>query len=264
MSFPNPDNYGNSCECGPTNSTPLPDDLYRNIPAPIVHIDDSNATSTTSTLKVSYIPSNTRSSWLTINTEVWLFAYKKGKYNGNRPVTQRFGRFVHPVDTTRDATTSPFYGGTGGADVGFTYHTEFPFLDGTAIPDPYVHVPLTGFSPLEFFRTRTDTVDQNTRRQLLTTDFPIIGTSDSVQASYIFNKKKFNCYAYGSAYKGLRGGRTVKFQLRFVIPNPDTASTKFTKIMGPPSPIIYCLPAYNETGQQVGFNGRIEGLRLTL
>ena len=261
MSFPNPDNYGNSCECGPTNSTPLPDDLYRNIPAPIVHIDNS---ASTPALKVSYIPSNTRSSWLTTNTEVWLFAYKKYKYNGLQPTNDRFGRFVHPVDTTRAATTSPFYGGSGGAAVSFTYHTEFSFLDGTAIPNPYVHVPLTGFSPLEFFRTRTNTGNPSTRRQILTSDFPITGTSNSDQGNYVFNKKRFNCYAYGSSYKQGRGDRTVKFQLRFVIPNPDTASTKFTKIMGPPSPIIYCLPKYRSTGQNVALNGYIDGLRLTL
>ena len=33
MSFPNPDNYGNSCDCGPTNSTPAPSQIQSEIDA---------------------------------------------------------------------------------------------------------------------------------------------------------------------------------------------------------------------------------------
>jgi hypothetical protein len=259
MSFPNPDNYARDCECSATGSAPLPDDYFRTIPAPIVHID---ASAEVPTLKVSYIPTNTRSTWLTSNTEVWVFAYKKAKFSGQ--FGYRYGRFVHPVDTTRAQTSSPFYGGSGGADVGFTYHTEFPFLNGTAIPDPYVHVPLTGFSPLEFFRTRTDSGDSNTRRQVIEGDFPFAGTSTSIQAQYKFNKKQFNFYGYGASYNSGAGGRTVKLQLCFVIPNPDTTSTKFNKIMGPASQIIYCLPKYSFTSQAIGEDGSIDGIRLTL
>jgi hypothetical protein len=261
MSFPNPDNYARDCECSATGSAPLPDDYFRTIPAPIVHIDAGSAVPT---LKVSYIPTNTRSTWLTSNTEVWVFAYKKAKYNGGATPRQRYGRFVHPVDTTRAATTSPFYGGSGGAVDGFTYHTEFPFLNGTAIPDPYVHVPLTGFSPLEFFRTRTSPGTAGTQRQVIEGDFPIAGTANSDQVNYVFNKKLFNCYGYGSYYNGGKGGRTVKLQLRFVIPNPDTTSTKFNKIMGPPSDTIYCLPKYSDTAQALVKAGSIDGIRITL
>jgi len=37
MSFPNPDNYGNSCECGPSNSTPAPS----TIEARLVALEDT-------------------------------------------------------------------------------------------------------------------------------------------------------------------------------------------------------------------------------
>lgn len=57
MSFPNPDNYGNSCECGPTNSTPAPSQIQSQIDAlkvsPLVFTNGGTLTMTNGTDGVS-------------------------------------------------------------------------------------------------------------------------------------------------------------------------------------------------------------------
>jgi len=248
MSSPNPDNYARGCDCNPNTPSVIPDDLWRNIPAPLVFVNLNS-------IQVSYVPSNTRTSWLNENTEVWLFANKRQQAMKQNSLPL-FGGFRHPRDTSKPLTNSNFWGGDGGAFVNYTYRTEFPFLVGTAIPNPYQRVTLTDFDPYQFFKIQ---IDEN-NRQLLRTDTPLVGENvgNITPPNYItFYKPVFPVFAYGSTFK--RAIRTVQFQFRFVIPNPDSSSTKYTRIMGPASEIIKCSPIYKSSRTEAP---EITGLRL--
>ena len=237
MSSPNPDNYARGCDCNPNTPSVIPDDLWRNIPAPLVFINQNS-------IQVSYVPSNTRTSWLNENTEVWLFANKRQQTIKSESSGPLFGGFRHPRDTSKPLTNSNFWGGDGGALVNYTYRTEFPFLVGTAIPNPYQRVTLTDFDPYQFFKIQID----GDNRQLLRTDIPLTGQNDNSiipPAQIKFNKPVFPVFAYGSTFS--KAIKTVQFQFRFVIPNPDSSSTKYTRIMGPASEIIKCSPSYENT-----------------
>jgi hypothetical protein len=253
MSSPNPDNYARGCDCNPNTPSVIPDDLWRNIPAPLVFVSHDS-------IQVSYVPSNTRTSWLNENTEVWLFANKRQQTlkQNNLPL---FGGFRHPRDTSKPLTNSNFWGGEGGALVNYTYRTEFPFLVGTAIPDPYQRVTLTDFDPYQFFKIRN--LISGDTRQLLRADIPLIGQNEDIitpPAEIKFNKPFFPVFAYGSTFH--KNIKTVQFQFRFVIPNPDSSSTKYTRIMGPASEIIKCSPSYKFSRTIAGNAPTITGLRL--
>lgn len=189
---------------------------------------------------------------MTTNTEVWLFAYKKGKRK-NAFNQYRSGGFRHPVDTTKPVQNTALYGGSGGAENGFTYHTEFPFLVNSEVPDPYVHVPLTGFNVFEFYKFK-ESIDGIT--QQLENSYLPLGPDPA--ADNFGNKELFMFFAYGSGFS--KPSWQVKFQLRFVIPNPTTSSTQFPKLMGPPSPIIYAHAAYECSAP----NNIITGVGLSL
>ena len=265
MSSPNPDNYARGCDCNPNTPTVIPDDLWRNIPAPIVSIQSINDSN--SMIEISYAPSNTRMSWLTENTEVWLFAHKRQKGSQGANLGRRKGNFRHPIDSSKPITNSNFWGGGNGAAMNkdYTYRTEFPFLVGSTIPQPYQRVALTDFDPYQFYKLKKTGIN----RQFLRADLPYAGTNND-RANYPnFMSRYFKCnfpglFAYGESKH--RAITTVKFQFRFVIPNPDSSSTKYTKIIGPASEIIKCSPKfqftrpYGETTPRT--QPRIIGLRL--
>lgn len=254
MSFPNPDNYAKGCECSATSSSVIPDDLWRSIPAPLVHTG-------LDTVSVSYAPSNTKTSWLTENTEVWLFVYKRRKKNNGENYPTRKGGFRHPIDTSKPVTNSNFWGGGNAYSAhGYTYRTEFPFVINSQIPDPYKRVVLDGFDPYQFFKYEASSL-----RQLLRSDCPVSGSRDdnsnpNSNDPIEFHKGEYPVFAYGSTLG--RQLRVVKFQFRFVIPNPDSSSTKYTKIMGPPSEIVNCRPIYYN--QRASQTPQILGLRLNV
>lgn len=170
-------------------------------------------------LFVSYTPVLT-STWLSPQTEVWVFVYrrpKKKKWSG-RPDKYASG-YVHPADTDKWAANAgkPLYGGDPGSNV---FHTEFSFISGGQLPQPYQQVPLTAFNPLEFYK------NLNTGQQVTVSNFPLVWGD--------------NAYGIHSPrMKGSAGGRMGKnlityYEFRFAIPNPDTSS-KYPKLFGPPS-----------------------------
>ena len=174
-------------------------------------------------LFVSYTPTLT-STWLTPQTEVWIFVYRKPKrkfwinWSGYRYVSG----YVHPVDIDRGAanTGKPLYGGDTGGKV---FHTEFSFTSGGQLPQPYQQVPLTAFNPLEFYSRAT-----NTTAQISATDFPFDWDTGSVYD--IFSPRMSRGGTQGQSGKNL----TTYYQFKFAIPNPDSTS-KYPKLFGPPA-----------------------------
>ena len=123
------------------------------IPAPVLKWDQIGSGVPVPPLYVTYLPCLT-SSWLSENTELWVFVYrrpKKKKWTGW--INQHYASgFVHPADTSKWSLNAgkPFYAGNPGK----VLHTEFPFLnpDGS-LPAPYqmVNIGLSGFNPLEHY-----------------------------------------------------------------------------------------------------------------
>jgi hypothetical protein len=192
------------------------------IPAPTLKWQRTNGPSQVlPDLFVSYTPTLT-STWLTPQTEVWIFVYRKPKrkkwlnsWSGDRYVSG----YVHPVDVNRGTANGgkPLYAGDTGGKV---FHTEFSFTSGEQLPQPYQQVPLTAFNPLEFYSRASSTASQ-----ISATDFPFDWDTGNIYD--IFSPRMSSRTSDG---KNL----TTYYQFKFAIPNPDSTS-KYPKLFGPPA-----------------------------
>jgi hypothetical protein len=198
------------------------------IPAPILKWKRDIYAQILPDLYISYAPTLT-STWLTPQTEVWVFVYRKAKaktwlqWPGN--YTKYSSGYTHPADTTRWAANSgqPLYAGNPGK----VFHTEFSFTLSGNLPAPYQQVPLTAFNPLEFYKNST------TSLQVSASDFPFVWSG----SHYDFFSPRMG----GASNKYLG----THYEFRFAIPNPDTSS-KYPKLFGPPG-YLKVQPKYTDS-----------------
>lgn len=207
-----------------TNSPSIPASGIH-IPAPTLKWNrpGSNPIQVLPDLFVSYTPTLT-STWLSPETEVWVFVYRKPKtkawFNGSWIGSKYASGYVHPVDVNRWASNNgkPLYAGDPNSK---TFHTEFSFTVGGQIPTAYQQVSLPDFNPLEFY------INNVTGAQITTADFPLDWDTN---LSYSISSPRMSGKVAGGTGKNL----TTYYEFRFAIPNPDSSS-KYPKLFGPPA-----------------------------
>lgn len=194
-------------------------EIAATIPVPILKWDTTSS-ATPPTLYATYAPCLT-STWLSPQTEVWLFAYRRNKRTLWKAAFHSFvSGYVHPADTTRWAANAgkPVYAG----DPSRIYHTEFSFTSSGQIPLPYQQVSLSAFNPLEFYKNVRDG-----NPQVTPADFPFI-YDDPIPIGYGLKLPRMG--------GNISNGKNLKLYLafKFAIPNPD-ATSKYPKLFGPPA-----------------------------